>query len=153
MNTYIYIYVCVCVCVCVCVYLNKIYFVRNYDIMWPFGFSWNQRSRFHFRVSVLFFFFFSAWTVNLLCRDKNDCLGTVAVLFTYCSSTVHALKILKMGPTVLFTHLKIILLQCFQFSIFSFQFSVSATISSIQTDPIYMIMDNLTMNWFRYPNQ
>ena len=31
-----------------------------------------------------------------------------------------------MGPTILFTHLKIILLQCFQFS---------ATISSIQTDP------------------
>ena len=33
-----------------------------------------------------------------------------------------------MGSTVLFTHLKIILLQCFQFS-------VLATISSIQTDP------------------
>ena len=32
-----------------------------------------------------------------------------------------------MGPMILFTHLKIILLQCFQFS-------VSATISSIQTD-------------------
>ena len=39
-----------------------------------------------------------------------------------------------MDPTVLFTHLKIILLKCFQFSVFSFQFS--ATISSIQTDPI-----------------
>ena len=38
-----------------------------------------------------------------------------------------------MGPTILFTQLKIILLQCFQFSVFSFQFS--ATISSIQTDP------------------
>ena len=57
-----------------------------------------------------FFFFFSAWTVNLLCKDKNYCLCTVTVLFTYCSSTVHALKILKMGHTVLFTHLKIILL-------------------------------------------
>ena len=34
-----------------------------------------------------------------------------------------------MGPTTLFTHLKIILLQCFQFS-------VLATISSIQTDPL-----------------
>ena len=64
-----------------------------------------------------FFFFFSTWTVNLLCRDKNYCLCTVAVLFTYCSSTVH---VLKMSPTVLFTHLKIILLQCFQFSVFSF---------------------------------
>ena len=77
--------------------------------------------------SFFFFFFSSAWTVNLLCRDKNYCSYIVAVLFTYCSITVHALKILKMGPAVLFTHLKIILLQCFQFS-------VSATISSIQTD-------------------
>ena len=34
---------------------------------------------------------------------------------------------LKLGPTTLFAHLKIILLQCFQFS----------TISGIQTDPIY----------------
>ena len=35
--------------------------------------------------------------------------------------TVHVLKkILKMGLTVLFTHLKIILLQYFQFSVFSF---------------------------------
>ena len=41
-----------------------------------------------------------------------------------------------MDPTILFTHLKIILLQCFQFSVFSFKFS--ATISSIQTDPIYL---------------
>ena len=38
---------------------------------------------------------------------------------------------LKMGPTALFTHLKNILLQCFQF-----QFLVSAKISSIQTDPM-----------------
>ena len=38
-----------------------------------------------------------------------------------------------MGPTILFTHLKIILLQCFLFLVFSFKFS--ATISSIQTDP------------------
>ena len=34
-----------------------------------------------------------------------------------------------MGPTALFTHLKIILLQCFQFSVFSFN-----KISSIQTN-------------------
>ena len=37
---------------------------------------------------------------------------------------------LRMSPTALFTHLKIISLQCFQF-----QFSVSAKISSIQTHP------------------
>ena len=45
----------------------------------------------------------------------------------YCSHTVHALFTC---PTTLFVHLKIILLQCFQFS-------VSATKNSIQTDPIY----------------
>ena len=47
-------------------------------------------------------------------------LWTVNTLFTYCADTVYVLKILKIGPTVLFTHLKIILLQCFQFSVFSF---------------------------------
>ena len=36
----------------------------------------------------------------------------------------------KMGPTTLFTHLKIILLQCFQFSVFS-------KISCIRTNPTY----------------
>ena len=41
---------------------------------------------------------------------------------------------LKIGLTVLFTHLKIISLQCFQF-----QFSISAKISSIQTEPKYRI--------------
>ena len=51
--------------------------------------------------------------------------STVHVLFTH-------LKILKMDLIALFTHLKIILLQCFQFS-------VSATISSIQMDSISQI--------------
>ena len=36
--------------------------------------------------------------------------------------TLFRKKILKMGPTVLFTHLKIILLQCF--SVFSFSFQL-----------------------------
>ena len=40
------------------------------------------------------------------------CLGDPQVLYS-------AKKTLKLGPTVLFIHLKIILLQCFQFSIFS----------------------------------
>ena len=43
-------------------------------------------------------------------------------------------KILKMGFMILFTQLKIILLPYFQFSVFNFQFS--ATINSIQTDPL-----------------
>ena len=50
----------------------------------------------------------------------------------YCSRThkFHFLSIfsLNMGPTALFTHLKIILLQCFQFSVFNF-----SKINSIQT--------------------
>ena len=43
--------------------------------------------------------FYYAW-------DKKHCSRTVQVLF--------------MGPTILFTHLKIILVQCFQFLVFSF---------------------------------
>ena len=60
--------------------------------------------------------------------------------FTVNNVSVHYLQIhkfhfsaifsLKMGLTALFIHLKIILLQCFQF-----QFLVSAKISSIQTYP------------------
>ena len=42
---------------------------------------------------------------------------------------------LKMSPNKLFTHLKIILLQCFQFSIFNFN-----KISSIQTDPMFSLL-------------
>ena len=63
------------------------------------------------------FFFFLHVNSNITwfyCAvDKKYCSYTVYILFT--------------GPTTLFTHLKIILLQCFQFS-------VSATISSIQTE-------------------
>ena len=44
------------------------------------------------------------------------------------TATLLKKKKLKMALTALFTHLKIILLQCFQFSI-------SAKISCIQTDP------------------
>ena len=47
---------------------------------------------------------------------------------------------LKLGPILLFTYLKIILLQCFQFSVFSF-----SKISSIQTDP-------MIITWFLWPN-
>ena len=67
--------------------------------------------------------------------------STVNSTHMYCSRThifhFSATFLLKTGPTILFTHLKIILLQCFQF-----QFSVSAKISSIQTDPISRISPN-----------
>ena len=45
---------------------------------------------------------------------------------------------LKLGPTALFTHLKIILIQCFHISIFS-------KISYIRTNPTYF--DNLTIDY------
>ena len=79
-----------------------------------------------------FTFFFFSCIVSAL-GGQEYCSHTVK----YCSYTVwhcsRVKKILKMSPTILFTHLKIILLQCFQFS-------VSATISSIQTDPIYLYL-------------
>ena len=56
----------------------------------------------------------------------------------YCSQDPQVWKnvnlTLKLGLTALFTRLKIILLQCFQFSVFSFQFSA---INDIQTDLNY----------------
>ena len=56
---------------------------------------------------------------------------TVHTLFTHCSRDPQPLysekKILKMDPTALFTHLKIIFLQYFQFLVFS-------KINCIQTD-------------------
>ena len=45
-----------------------------------------------------------------------------------------------MGPTILFTHLKIILLQYFQFLVFNF-----SKISFIQTD---LKSEGLTVGWY-----
>ena len=75
-----------------------------------------------------FFFFFFPSKLQVLTKSS------VNSVFMHCSRThkLHFLATfsLKMSPTALFTHLKIISLQCFQF-----QFSVSAKINSIQTDP------------------
>ena len=81
-----------------------------------------------FHVHV-FSFFFSFFHVFFAFWDKYYCLSLFITLFTGSTTTLFRKKILKMSLTVLFTHLKIILLQYFQFS-------VSVTISSIQTDPI-----------------
>ena len=43
-----------------------------------------------------------------------------------------------MGSTILFIHLKL-----FYYSIFSFQFSVSANISCIQMDPLFPLKTNV----------
>ena len=60
----------------------------------------------------LFFFFFFVQPTMV---DRSSV--TVFLCTVYRSHKLYFLSIfsLKMGPTVLFTHLKIILLQCFQF--------------------------------------
>ena len=90
-----------------------------------------------------FFFFFFLHTFQGTSATEEYCsvlFGRVFLTFLSISGPVHCLWThkfhflsifsLKMSPTVLFTHLKIILLQCFQFSVFSF-----SKISSIQTHP------------------
>ena len=85
--------------------------------MWAFGQGWRLRFSpvfsclFYFYFLFFFyFFFFCMWTVKSLCRRQK-------ILFEHCLCTVH---VLFMSPTTLFSYLKIILLQCFQFSVFSF---------------------------------
>ena len=78
------------------------------------------------RISLFFFFLVQPVLVDF---------STVNNAFMHCSRThkfhFSAIFSLKISPTALFTHLKIILLQCFQF-----QFSVLAKISSIQMNPL-----------------
>ena len=70
--------------------------------------------------------------MDSLCRGES-------ALFTGPTTTLFRKnKILKMGPTALFTHLKIISLQCFWFSVFS-------RISYIRTNPTYF--ENLTIDY------
>ena len=69
--------------------------------------------------------------MDSLCRGQS-------ALFTGPITSLLRKKILKMGPTALFTHLEIILLQCLQFSVFS-------KISCIRTDPTYF--ENLTIDY------
>ena len=76
--------------------------------------------------TFLLFFFFFHFTRFV---ERQETIITVAVLFMGPTATLFKKNILKMGPTILFTHLKIILLQWFQFS-------VSTTIISIQTNPL-----------------
>ena len=90
-------------------------------------------SAFAFYVCVFssFFFFLGADFVDF---------STINSASVHCSWThkqhFSIIFSLKMGPTVLFTHLKIILLHYFQFSVFSF-----SKISSIQTDPQLTLVD------------
>ena len=64
--------------------------------------------------------------MNLLCRDKNHYLRTVTVLFMHYSSTIYAFKNIKSGFYGTIHIFK---------NYFATVFSVSAIISSIQTNP------------------
>ena len=94
------------------------------------------------RVCVLsftfpFFFFFSKiWIVTALFMHMDSLYRRQSALFTGPTTTLFRKKILKMNRMTLFTHLKIILLQCFQFSVFS-------KICCIRMDPTYF--ENLTI--------
>ena len=83
-------------------------------------------------------------TLNLSLLRFNKRSGSENLAPVYCSRT-HKFHFsvtfsLKMGPTALFTYLKIILLQYFQF-----QFLISANISSIQAEPIISQNENKSM--------
>ena len=104
--------------------------------MYVFGFHIHMRFAFHaFSLSLSLSFWFS---LQLLTSQ----LWTVHLCTVYKSHKLHFSEIfsLKMGPTALFTHLKIISLQCFQF-----QFSISAKIRFIQTD-LFLSISNLSFN-------
>ena len=80
-------------------------------------------------VFLFFFFFFFFW-IQPAIVDFVNCEKCIRVLFTVPQITLFSNFFIKNGPTTLFTHLKIISLQYFQF-----QFSLSVKISSIQTHP------------------
>ena len=100
--------VSVWICVCVCAFARFVF------------------SPFYF----LKFFLLVLMNSNHYCScTLLHCVGdkiTIHELFMHCSHIIYGThnhfihkKILKMDPTELFTHLKIILLQCFQFLVFS----------------------------------
>ena len=82
-------------------------------IMRAFGLDWISRLCFTLRF-LFFFFFFLFWSSRTIWPSQpwtvHGC--TVHGSHKFHFSTTFSLK---MGPTILFTHLKIISLQCFQF--------------------------------------
>ena len=83
------------------------------------------------------FFFFFLLPAYVDFGEQKLLFCIIAVLFMYCSNTVHALKNIKNGSHGTFHIFKNYFATVF--SVFSFQFSVSATISSIQTEPMSSI--------------
>ena len=83
-------------------------------------------------VYVCFFFSFCAVVFDFStyhCSQQNKHTSGFRARFTDLQTSLFNNFSLKMGSTALFTHLKIILLQYFQFSVFSFN-----KISFIQTE-------------------
>ena len=83
--------------------------------------------------STSFLFFFSFFLMHAF-----HCFRRHRALFTRPTTTLFRKKILKMSPIALFTHLIIILLQYFQFLVFS-------KISCIQMDPKYQKIQLVVM--------
>ena len=103
-------------------YAKRIKVVRLYEFGFELSVVAFVLSDFFF-LSFFFFFFQPHYLIKSIVNSVfMHYLQTHKFYFS-------AIFSLKMGPTALFTHLKIILLQYFQF-----QFSVSIKISSIQTD-------------------
>ena len=107
-----------------------------------FGSTEPMSAFYKLRFCSFFFFFFPPRFGGMRLLFNKQCINSSRKcwLFPVNSASVHCSWTykfyfsvtfsLKMSPTALFTHLKIILLQCFQFSVFNFN-----KISSIQTDP------------------
>ena len=91
-------------------------------------------------ICVWRFLFFSFFLMHVD-YPVHETLCTIHALFTHCSWDPQPLYlekkyILKMSLTILFTYLKFILLQCFQFSVFS-------KINSIQKDSVTLTLQNM----------
>ena len=93
------------------------------------------------KAAVRFSFVFCLFLLFIIIQPQHLTKSSVNSAFVHCLWT-HKFHFsetfsLKMGLTILFIHLKIILLQYFQFQ---FSVSVTITINSIQTDPLYHII-------------
>ena len=92
-----------------------------------------------FCVCIFFFFFFFTCVFCFLRQ--------ITLFITVHGTHNHFIQknILKMGPMVLFTYLKIILLQYFQFSIFNF--NKNKLYPNISLSPLYNVVTNYFRNW------
>ena len=82
---------------------------KNYNSKCVFGFTFMGVYVFTFHFFFLFFLRVSRIQLSLF----THCNSTAYALFMRSTVTLFRKKILKINLTVLFTHLKIILLQCF----------------------------------------